>query len=150
MLSGNKGAEAEIKLAVAFLKLSGWSWFGAVALPELLFWLVRLYWLNRPLFQFVRRRLLHMVPVILFVLVLFFLLIQIAPGDRLLFYTDGVTETQDATDEEFGMDRLLACLEESKGLSARGIIEYVIGSTKKFRSSQTERDDLTLVVIKVL
>ncbi len=76
--------------------------------------------------------------------------LSLSSGDILLFYTDGVTETQNAKDEEFGVDRLLACLEESKGLSARGIIEFVVGSTKKFRSSQTERDDLTLVVIKAL
>lgn len=71
-------------------------------------------------------------------------------GDILLFYTDGITEAKNADDEEFGMDRVLAGLEEVKDGSAADIIEYIIGLTKKFASEDAEMDDLTMVAIKAL
>jgi phosphoserine phosphatase RsbU/P len=76
--------------------------------------------------------------------------LHLEAGDTLLFYTDGVTETMDCNDQEFGVQRLVTCLDESKGLSAREIIKYVVESTKKFSACQSEKDDLTLVVIKAL
>jgi phosphoserine phosphatase RsbU/P len=76
--------------------------------------------------------------------------IYLSSGDILLFYTDGVTETKNCDDQEFGVDKLIASLEESKSLSAKEIINFVINSTKKYADCQTETDDLTLVVIKAL
>jgi phosphoserine phosphatase RsbU/P len=76
--------------------------------------------------------------------------ISLSKGDILLYYTDGVTEAKDDTEQEFDIDRLLACLEESKDKSAKEIIEYIVRSTKKFASQRFEMDDLTLIVIKAL
>ncbi|HBC47651.1 MAG TPA: hypothetical protein DCZ43_11435 [candidate division Zixibacteria bacterium] len=76
--------------------------------------------------------------------------IYLVSGDMLLFYTDGVTEAKNCDDEEFGVTRLLTCIEESKDRSAKEIIEFVVNSTKKYTACQTETDDLTLVVIKAL
>jgi peptide/nickel transport system permease protein len=95
-------------LAVAALRLAGWKWFAAVALPELVFWMLRLYWINRPLFQFIRRRLLHMIPVIVAVLVLSFLLIQIAPGDifsQMALNPDIRKDTLESFRIGFGLDQ---------------------------------------------
>ena len=39
--------------------------------------------------------------------------VRLQPGDRLLLYTDGVTEARDADDAIFGLDRLLGLLERS-------------------------------------
>jgi peptide/nickel transport system permease protein len=94
--------------AFLLLRRAGWTWFASVAVPELAFWMVRLYWLNRPLFQFVRRRLIHMVPVILATLVLSFLLIQLAPGDifsQLALNPDLRPETLDQFRRNFGLDK---------------------------------------------
>jgi len=76
--------------------------------------------------------------------------VSLGTGDILVFYTDGVTEAKNDRDEEFGVERLLACLEESKERSAKEIINYIVECANKFASSQTEMDDLTLVVIKTL
>ncbi len=76
--------------------------------------------------------------------------IYLNAGDILLYYTDGVTESKNCDDQEFGVDRLITALEESKALSAKEIIKYVIDSTRKFSNCQTEIDDLTMVVIKAL
>jgi sigma-B regulation protein RsbU (phosphoserine phosphatase) len=76
--------------------------------------------------------------------------VSLATGDILLFYTDGVTEAKNDRDEEFGIDRLLACLEESKGKSAKEIINFIVDCANKFASRAKESDDLTLIVIKAL
>jgi phosphoserine phosphatase RsbU/P len=76
--------------------------------------------------------------------------ISLSRGDILLYYTDGVTEAKDDTEREFDIERLLACLEESKDKSAKEIIEYIVRSTKKFASPRFEMDDLTLIVVKAL
>jgi sigma-B regulation protein RsbU (phosphoserine phosphatase) len=76
--------------------------------------------------------------------------ISLSPGDILLFYTDGVTEVLDCDGKEFGVKRLLAALEESKGLSAKEIVEFVVNSTNNFARCQQDTDDLTMIVIKTL
>jgi peptide/nickel transport system permease protein len=94
--------------AVALLRSVGWRWFASVALPELVMWMVRLYWINRPLFQFIRRRLLHMIPVVLVTLVISFFLIQLAPGDvfsQMALNPDIRKETLESFRGAFGLDR---------------------------------------------
>ena len=95
-------------LAVAVLRLVGWSWFTAIALPELLFWMLRLYWLNRALFGFIRRRMIHMIPVLLSTVILAFCLIQLAPGDifsGMALNPDIRKETLESFRGSFGLDR---------------------------------------------
>jgi peptide/nickel transport system permease protein len=56
-------------------------WFGALVLVELVMWLVRLIWLSPMMLRFIVRRLIHMIPIVLLVVMLGFMLIQLAPGD---------------------------------------------------------------------
>jgi sigma-B regulation protein RsbU (phosphoserine phosphatase) len=76
--------------------------------------------------------------------------ISLSPGDILLFYTDGVTEAKNDADEEFGVARLLNCLEESKDRTSKEIIKYIVDCANSFASRQKEMDDLTMVIIKML
>jgi sigma-B regulation protein RsbU (phosphoserine phosphatase) len=76
--------------------------------------------------------------------------VSLESGDILLFYTDGVTEAKNKADEEFGLTRLLQCLEDSKGQSAKNIINFIVDRTRAFASREKEMDDLTLIVIKAL
>lgn len=95
-------------VAAALLRLAGWSWFGAVVVPMAVLWMARLYLLNRPLFGFIRRRLLHMIPVLLATVILSFFLIQIAPGDifsEMAMNPDIRQETLDSFRGRFGLDQ---------------------------------------------
>jgi peptide/nickel transport system permease protein len=71
----------DVLVFVALFFGAGWGWFGSLFMAEILGWLVRLYWISRPMLNFIVRRLLHMIPIILTVIGLGFLLIQLAPGD---------------------------------------------------------------------
>ena len=74
--------------------------------------------------------------------------VSLAPGDVLVFYTDGVVETQSPAGEEFGMDRLISLASSRKGLSSRALQEAILTEIRRFRGDNEPVDDLTLAVVK--
>src|SRR5271170_5003014 len=56
---------------------------------------------------------------------------QLAPGDILTLYTDGVTESFDESEEEFGEDRLIAALQQNSALPPQALLSAVIDEIKK-------------------
>ena len=71
----------------------------------------------------------------------------LAPGDRLLLYTDGLTETADPAGEPFGLERVRAALAELRGTSAQGLAEDLVRRVEGFAASSNLSDDLTLLVV---
>jgi sigma-B regulation protein RsbU (phosphoserine phosphatase) len=74
--------------------------------------------------------------------------VQFAVGDRLVLFTDGVTEASDAAGEEFGEERLITVLLENRHLSAGELQEKILAEVAKFSGGHFE-DDATLVVVAV-
>jgi sigma-B regulation protein RsbU (phosphoserine phosphatase) len=74
--------------------------------------------------------------------------VQLAPGDLVVLYTDGVTDTRAASGERFGDDRLLAVVEEARGGSARHVVDALVASTHGFQANQPAADDVTIVAIR--
>jgi sigma-B regulation protein RsbU (phosphoserine phosphatase) len=74
--------------------------------------------------------------------------VNIAPGDRLVLYTDGVTEAMDADEEMFEEERLQALVLEHRRDSAPEL-ERVIADTVLAHADGVLQDDLTLVVAAV-
>lgn len=74
--------------------------------------------------------------------------LTLAPGDLLLLYTDGVTETANAEDDEFGLDRLIELV---SGVAARPLdeIERAIGDgLAAFAAGVPFGDDRTVVLLR--
>jgi sigma-B regulation protein RsbU (phosphoserine phosphatase) len=74
--------------------------------------------------------------------------LQLAPGDALLLYTDGVTEMQDLSGTEYGMERLLRSLKECIASRPAELIDSCVSSLSDFRGDGNKADDLTLMAIK--
>ncbi len=72
---------------------------------------------------------------------------ELAPGDAILLYTDGVTEAQNAEGEEFGEERLLEAARQHRELSLPGMLETVTDQARRF-SPHEQGDDITLIVAK--
>ncbi|HUB81924.1 MAG TPA: SpoIIE family protein phosphatase [Bryobacteraceae bacterium] len=72
---------------------------------------------------------------------------QLDPGDTLLVYTDGATESFDEAGEEFGEDRLLEALRRHRDLSSPDLLTAITDEVKKF-SRQEQADDITFIAAK--
>ncbi|MGB7556217.1 MAG: SpoIIE family protein phosphatase [Candidatus Korobacteraceae bacterium] len=75
---------------------------------------------------------------------------QLAPGDVLVIYTDGVSEAgeRDQSDsEEFGEERLIAVTRKLRQESADEIMEGILGEVQRF-SPDEQADDMTLIVAR--
>jgi serine phosphatase RsbU (regulator of sigma subunit) len=74
--------------------------------------------------------------------------IDVAPGDLLIFYTDGVTEAMDRQGQLFSEARLKALLATSHGASAGQVVQSVIDAVRKHAGGIAQSDDLTLLVLR--
>jgi serine phosphatase RsbU (regulator of sigma subunit) len=75
-------------------------------------------------------------------------IVKLQPGDRLLLFTDGITEAG-LGDEEFGEQRLIASARTYADKSTSELKSGLLGDVKHFCASQL-RDDATLIVISAL
>lgn len=73
---------------------------------------------------------------------------DLGPGDRVLLFTDGVTEAPNAEGEEFGEARLLQVLVENRELSAENLQKKVLSEVAEFCRGHWH-DDATLIAIAV-
>jgi sigma-B regulation protein RsbU (phosphoserine phosphatase) len=76
--------------------------------------------------------------------------IQLRAGDCLIFYTDGVTEAQSESEEEFGEERLVQVARRSCHLTAEELQKEIYDQIRKFVGQIGLRDDITIMILKVL
>ena len=72
---------------------------------------------------------------------------RLEPGDKLLIYSDGVTEAQNEAGEFFGKRRLLKVLETNAGSSAAALHDAVHEAVATFTGGAAQSDDITLLVL---
>jgi serine phosphatase RsbU (regulator of sigma subunit)/catechol 2,3-dioxygenase-like lactoylglutathione lyase family enzyme len=68
-------------------------------------------------------------------------------GDVLALYTDGVTESFNPSDEEFGEDRLVEAIRRNSGRTAKELVAAIVEEVLGF-SGREQFDDITLIVAK--
>ncbi len=68
-------------------------------------------------------------------------------GDRLLLYTDGITEAMNAGREEFGTDQLIGVVNRLAKMPARVIVDQIIEQVISHVGSLAQNDDMTLVAL---
>ena len=76
--------------------------------------------------------------------------VELAPGDTLVLYTDGVTEAASADGEEFGESRLLDTLRSHSSLSAEALLQAIVDAVQRFSGIREQQDDITLVIVRSL
>jgi serine phosphatase RsbU (regulator of sigma subunit) len=75
--------------------------------------------------------------------------IPLEPGDTLLLYTDGVTETRQPGGKVYGQKRLFKVGGANAGRSTKQLIHLIHRDCLKFRGSLPTQDDLCLVAIRL-
>ncbi len=74
--------------------------------------------------------------------------VEIEPGDVMVVYSDGVTESLDEQDEEFGESRLIEIVQKNRGRTAAGLRDRIDEALTKFVGKAKTVDDLTIVIFK--
>jgi len=74
--------------------------------------------------------------------------VQFLAGDAMLVCSDGILESFDADDREFGGHRLEAEFRRAQGASAEATLFSVLGAVQDFAAPRPLTDDMTLVIIR--
>ena len=69
------------------------------------------------------------------------------PGDRLVIYSDGVSEAEDFSEEQFGEERLKEVVARNIEATPRELFQAVRDDINRFTAGAPQRDDLTLLVL---
>jgi sigma-B regulation protein RsbU (phosphoserine phosphatase) len=73
---------------------------------------------------------------------------QLLPGDKLVVYSDGVTEAENAGGEQFGEEALMALVRKRAGAPAAELHQAIIDEVSRFTAGAPQSDDVTLVVLE--
>jgi phosphoserine phosphatase RsbU/P len=74
---------------------------------------------------------------------------DLTAGDLFIFCSDGVFEGNDALGREFGAERLLKVVAETRTKTAREIVDAIFGAVEEFRGHTPPNDDMTAVALRV-
>ncbi len=72
----------------------------------------------------------------------------LAPGEFVIFYTDGVTEAMNEAEEEFGVERLQNIFAESPPDNAQGVNKAILETVNKFAGNASQSDDITCLTLQ--
>jgi PAS domain S-box-containing protein len=74
--------------------------------------------------------------------------VKLCPGDRIYLYSDGITEAMNASEEQFGVQRLLSRLCEVRTLPLEESLNALMESREEWRCQECLRDDVSLVAME--
>jgi sigma-B regulation protein RsbU (phosphoserine phosphatase) len=75
--------------------------------------------------------------------------LQIEPGDKVVFYTDGIVEAMNKNEDMYGFERLHEVVKSSPAENAEALMKDIISSVSDFTGNAPQHDDLTLIVVSV-
>jgi len=74
--------------------------------------------------------------------------VQLEPGDLLVWYTDGITEPEDAYGEMFGEERLIELISKNSERPDAQIVQTVMDAVRQWTASPELSDDMTVVLAR--
>ena len=74
--------------------------------------------------------------------------LELAPGETLVLYTDGVSEAADPRDAHFGEERVRACFEDGAGGSAAESVARLLAAVRAFAAGAAQSDDITILALR--
>ena len=74
---------------------------------------------------------------------------QVGKGDRILFYTDGIFESQNLAGEQFGLERVNELLRSHKNEPVQNLLDTMITTLVAFMEGMEFDDDITVVGVDI-
>jgi len=76
--------------------------------------------------------------------------VEMRRGDMLLGFTDGVSEAQNYSHDEWGEDRLIATIRHAGPVAAAELIPIILDAADEFVAGAPQHDDMTMVIVKLV
>ena len=76
--------------------------------------------------------------------------LQLDRGDTLVVFSDGISEALNADGEEFGEERLLACVQSNGDLQPSELLNCILNTVQEFRREAVQSDDSSVLVLSYL
>ncbi len=74
--------------------------------------------------------------------------VSLDPGDSLVLYTDGITESQDLAGNQYEEDRLIRALRDHCDHTTEAVADGVLEDVARFRQTGSPSDDMTLLIVR--
>ena len=74
---------------------------------------------------------------------------QLASGDRLILYTDGITETKNSKGEDFGLDRFKDFISKNRQVDVDELIDKIFKKVNDFSDRKDAKDDQTVIILEI-
>lgn len=74
--------------------------------------------------------------------------ISIDKGDKIIAFTDGITEAMNSKNEEYGQTRLLDVIKQNIKQDSKKILDEIISDVNKFVAGNEQSDDISIVVVE--
>ena len=74
--------------------------------------------------------------------------LQLEPGDKIVLYTDGVTEATDINGSLYGNKRFIELVNENKDKSSKELIEAIYTDVNNFQKNVEQADDITVLAVE--
>jgi sigma-B regulation protein RsbU (phosphoserine phosphatase) len=74
---------------------------------------------------------------------------ELKPGDRILFYTDGITERENANGDMYDLTGLTEILKKSSSRTSDEMLRDIVGDVERFAGGREAHDDQTLLLVSV-
>jgi serine phosphatase RsbU (regulator of sigma subunit)/CHASE2 domain-containing sensor protein len=75
--------------------------------------------------------------------------LRLSPGDKVVFYTDGIVEAMNKKEEIYGFERLIDVVQEAGSMNADPLLKEIIDRVNTFTGGAAQHDDLTVIVLNV-
>jgi serine phosphatase RsbU (regulator of sigma subunit)/dihydrofolate reductase len=76
-------------------------------------------------------------------------MLHLLPGDILLAFTDGISEAMNASEDEWGEDRMIAEAQAHPELAAEELLQHLFRAADAFAAGAPQHDDMTMVVMRL-
>jgi len=76
-------------------------------------------------------------------------MLHLLPGDILLAFTDGISEAMNASEDEWGEDRMIAEAQAHADLNAEQLLQRLFRAADAFAAGAPQHDDMTIVVLRL-
>ena len=76
-------------------------------------------------------------------------MLHLLPGDILLAFTDGISEAMNASEDEWGEDRMIAEAQAHADLNAEELLQRLFRAADAFAAGAPQHDDMTIVVLRL-